>query len=326
MIQLWFELTFVVLFVIMIFVGGISVPVYVLIARSRWRWAVLYMAATVVWTWALHHFTGVSAGSAPAVLTAAQLWWNQYWWIVSLVFYMAMGVILGVIVRRQWAVSLVFVLPVSVGCILILTSLVVLISVGPHHLGQPVDSFVTGEMNQMVRQTIETAKGISPEQLVLFKDVGARIIQWSVRLIPSTIWLMGLAVTALTLLLGKWMIPRPLWMKYQGGLTRWKAPGFCVWLVILLGALFFAHAYGLIQVEDLLPVIYNGLLGVAGLFLLQGVMIATYYIRRQREGIFRWMWYGLVVLFIQTAVVVMILLGIFDYWVDFRKVDRKIVL
>lgn len=325
MVQLWFELTFVALFVIMIFVGSISVPVYVLTARGRWGWAIVYMAITVGWTWALHHINGAAAASTPIVLTAAQIWWNQYLWVVLLIFYMAMGVTLGVIVRRQWAISLTFLLPVSVGCVLILASLAVLMGVGPAHLGQTVNSFVVSEMNQMVQQTIDTAKDVPAEQLALLKDVGARIIQWSIRLIPSTIWLMGLMVTALTLLLGKWLIPRPLWMKYQGGLTRWKAPGICVWLVIILGGLFFANVYGL-QAEPLLPVVYNGLLAVAGLFLLQGAMIATYYIRRQREGIFRWMWYGLMVLFIQTAVIVMILLGLFDYWVDFRKVDHKIAV
>lgn len=325
MVQLWFELTFVLLFVIMIFVGSISVPVYILTARGRWGWAVLYMAVTVGWTWALHHFTGAQPGSTPVVLTVAQLWWNQYWWVVSLIFYMAMGVTLGLIVRRQWAVSWAFLLPVSVGCVLIMASLVVLMGVGPAHLGQPVSGFVVNEMNQMVQQTIDTAKDVPAEQLALIKDAGTSIVHWSIRLIPSTIWLMGLMVTALTLLLGKRLIPRELWMKYQGGLTRWKAPGICVWFVIFLGGVFFANVYGL-KVEALLPAVYNGLLGVSGLFLLQGAMIATYYIRRQREGIFRWMWYGLIVLFIQTAVIVMILLGLFDYWVDFRKIDQKIAV
>lgn len=325
MVQLWFELTSVVLFVIMIFVGSISVPVYVLTARGRWRWALAYMIITAGWTWALHHFTGTPADSLPAMVTPAQLWWNQYWWVVSIMFYMAMGATLGVIVRRQWAVTLAFMLPVSVGCLLILTALIVLINVGPSHLGQSVGSFVVTEMNQLVQQTIDKVKDVPAEQTMLLKDMGGRIIRWSVRLVPSTIWLMGLAVTALTLLFGKLLIPRQLWMKYQGGLTRWKAPGFCVWMVIILGALFFANAYGL-KSEFLLPVVYNGLLAVAGLFLLQGAMIATYYIRRQREGIFRWIGYGFMVLFMQTAVVMMILLGIFDYWVDFRKIDRKIAL
>lgn len=325
MIQLWFGLTFVVLFVIMIFVGGVSVPVYALTARGRWKWTIAYMSFTVGWTWILQHFSDASMVGAPAALTESQVWWSQYWWAVSLLFYMAVGASLGEAVRRQWSSSVVVMMPVAVGCALIAVAVAVLVGIGPANLGHPADHFVIAEMNQLVSQTVAAAKDVSAEQLVLIKDVGAQLVRWSLILVPSTIWLMGLAVTMLTLFLGKFLIPRALWMKYQGGLTRWKAPGVFVWLVIILGGLFFANARGLVA-DELMPVVYNGLLGIAGLFLLQGAMIVVYYIRRQREGFFRWMWYGLMVVFVQTAVIVMILLGIFDYWVDFRKVDRKIVL
>jgi hypothetical protein len=323
MVQLWFELTSIVLFVIMIFVGSVSVPVYVLTARGRWIWAMVYCLITVAWTWALHHFASPSLG--PAMQTAAELWWNQYWWGTSLGFYIVIGVTLGLIVWRQGSATTAFLLPVLVGSLVILAAIGILLQIAPAHLGQTVSAFVNHELQQMVDQALAMAKDAPPEQVALIRDMGGQMIATSLRLLPATVWLMGLAVTALTLLIGKRFLPRQLWMKYQGGLTRWKAPAVCVWVVILLGALYFASAYGL-HLQHALAVVYNGLLAVAGVFLLQGAMIVTYYIRRQRDGIFRWMWYGMIVLFIKTAMIVMILLGVFDYWVDFRRIERKIVL
>lgn len=323
MVQLWLELTFVALFVIMIFVGSVSVPVYVLTARGRWIWAMIYCLITVAWTWALHHFAGPSSG--PAIQTAAEIWWNQYWWGTSLVFYIAIGVTLGLIVRRQGSASMAFLLPVVVGFLVILAAVGIVLQIAPAHLGQTVTAFVNSELQQMVAQTLAMAKDAPPEQVALIRDMGGQMITTSLRLLPATVWLMGLAVNALTLLMGKRFVPRLLWMKYQGGLTRWKAPGIWIWVIIVMGVLYFANAYGM-RLQSVFPVVYNGLLAVAGVFLLQGAMIVTYYVRRQRDGIFRWMWYGLIVLFIQTAVIVMILLGVFDYWVDFRRIERKIVL
>ncbi len=325
MVQLWIELTFITLFVIMIFVGSISVPVFVLTSRGRWLWAGIYTLVTFGWTWALHHFVGGGAGTAPSMLTSAELWWNQYWWAASLVFYVGIGAVLGVVVRRQWSASRLFLLPVVVGSGVILASVVVLMVIGAQHLGQTPSTFVMAELDQMVQQSIALAKDVPPEQLALIKTLGSQLGTMSLQLMPATIWLLGLAVTALTLLLGKRLVPRQLWMKYQGGLTRWKTPPVCVWIVIAMGGLYFANTYGF-KFPQVMPVVCNGLLGVAGLFLLQGAMITTYYIRRQREGFLRWMWYGLMVLFIQTAVIVMILLGIFDYWADFRRIERKIVI
>lgn len=325
MIQLWIELTFITLFVIMIFVGSISVPVFVLTSRGRWLWAGIYTLVTFGWTWTLHHFVGGGTDVAPSMLTSAELWWNQYWWAVSLVFYVGIGAVLGMVLRRQWSATRLFLLPVVVGGGVILIAVAVLMVIGPQHLGQTAGTFVVAEMDQMVQQSLAMAKDVPQEQLAMIKTLGMQMSALSLQLLPATIWLLGLTATALTLLLGKRLVPRQMWMKYQGGVTRWKAPSACVWLVIILGALYFANTYGF-KMQQILPVVYNGLLAVAGLFLLQGAMITTYYIRRQREGFLRWMWYGVMVLFIQTAVIMMILLGIFDYWVDFRRIEQKIVL
>lgn len=319
---MWFELTFVALFVILIFVGSIAVPIYVLVTRGRWGWAVIYCGAAFVWTWALQRLTGAESAVA---LAAAHKWWNHYWWLASLVFYMSAGLTLGTVVRRQWSPTTAFLLPVGVGGALMAAFVAGMAVAAPHVLGQSAGQFLATELNQMIQQSVDMAKTIPSEQLAQLKEVGGQVIAWSVKLLPATVWLMGLAVTALTLLMGKWMVPRELWMKYQGGLTRWKAPGLCVWLVILLGGSYFASTYGP-PMPWVLPVAVNGLLGVMGIFLLQGAMIVSYYVRRQREGIFRWMWYGLIILFFQTAVIVMVLLGVFDYWVDFRRIERKIVL
>lgn len=325
MIQLLLELTVVTIFVISIFVSSIAVPVYVLAARGRWKWLALFIAVTFAWVWGMHWFAHGREAPLPIQLSDAEIWWNQYWWHVGVVFYQVIGLVLGLLVRRQGSPSAVLFVPVLTGAIWVGLAVGMVVILAPRYLGQEIHSFMQAQMAQAVQQALMLAKDIPADQQTLLQQTGAQALQSSIRLLPACLWLLGLGVTSLTLFLGKWFMPRELWMKYQGGLTRWKAPGLCVWLVIGLGGLYFANQYGM-PLKGAMSVASNGLLGLAGIFLLQGVMIAVYYIRRQREGIFRWMWFVLIALFFQTAVIVMVILGVFDYWADFRRIERKILL
>lgn len=323
MIQLLLGLTFFALFVIVIFACSVSVPVYALITRGRWAWTVFYAAITFVWLWGMQHF--LTPDVADATVSDAEAWWNAYWWITSLVFYQVIGVVLGVAVVKQWSPSRAILGPVLAGILVLGAAIATIVAIAPTYLGQDVRTFITTELQDMVRQSIAyyEAANIPQDQLAMLKEVGGQMTEgFSFALLPALMWIMALATTMLTLFLGKWLVPRQLWMKYQGGLTRWKTPGVCVWLVILLGAAYFVDFY-VIRVPLIMPIIANSLLALAGLFLLQGAFIVAYYIRRQRDGIFRWIWYGLIVLFFQTALVVMVVLGLFDYWIDFRRIEKR---
>lgn len=324
MIQLMLELTVVAFFVMVVFVSSVAVPVYTLTARGRWGWLLMFVTVTFAWVWGMHWYTHGSA-QMPVQLTAAEVWWNQYWWYVAVLFYQVVGLALGIAVRRQTSVTWVLFAPVVASGILVGAAAAGVVLLAPRYLGQDAMVFMQAQLVQAVQQTLTLAKDIPADQQVLMQNLGGQTLRTSLSFLPATIWLLGLLVTSLTLFFGKWFVPRELWMKYQGGLTRWKSGGLCVWSVIILGALFLVNAY-VAPLRLWMSVVANGLIGLAGLFLLQGALIATYYIRRQREGIFRWMWVVLIALFFQTAVMVMILLGVFDYWADFRRIDQKILL
>lgn len=323
MIQLLLGLTFFALFVIMVFASCVSVPIYALIARQRWSWAGAYIIVTFLWLWVAQFL--LSPDVADSTVSAARIWWNSYWWVASLVFYQSVGVTMGIAVLTQKSPGRIMFGPAFVGAAVLAVATVAVLYYGPLYLGQGVVAFITAELSEVIRQTISyyEAASIPQDRLAMLKAVGDQMTAGlSFELLPSIIWLMSIAATMVTILLGKWFVPRPLWMKYQGGFTRWKAPSVCVWLVIFLGALYFVDLY-LVRIEVIFAIVFNGLFVLAGLFLLQGALIVGYYIRRQRDGIFRWIWYGMILLFFQTALIVMIILGLFDYWVDFRRIDRR---
>lgn len=99
-------------------------------------------------------------------------------------------------------------------------------------------------------------------------------------------------------------------------LTSWEAPGWLVFVLIGGGFL-------LLMPNQVVQITGVNVLLVCGLFyFFQGLAILTFNFRRfQIPRIFRWIVYFFLVL-IKTAMLMVILMGLIDLWLDFRHLHR----
>lgn len=101
-----------------------------------------------------------------------------------------------------------------------------------------------------------------------------------------------------------------------GDLTCWKMPDWVVWLVIAAGVL-------MIVPEEIAQIIgLNGMMILLFLYLLQGLSIVQFFCRKKNiPRYLRALFYALIVIY-QYLLVFISAIGLFDIWVDFRKMNR----
>jgi len=101
-----------------------------------------------------------------------------------------------------------------------------------------------------------------------------------------------------------------------GDLTCWKMPDWVVWLVIAAGVL-------MIVPEEIAQIIgLNGMIILLFLYLLQGLSIVQFFCRKKNiPRYLRALFYALIVIY-QYLLVFISAIGLFDIWVDFRKMNR----
>jgi uncharacterized protein YybS (DUF2232 family) len=98
-----------------------------------------------------------------------------------------------------------------------------------------------------------------------------------------------------------------------GDLSHWKAPDKLVWLFIVSGAMTLAPAGKL----DIIGV--NLLIICCLIYLFQGMAITAFFFRQRKiPRLLRALFYILIMVQ-QYMVILVIALGLFDIWIDFRK-------
>jgi uncharacterized protein YybS (DUF2232 family) len=101
-----------------------------------------------------------------------------------------------------------------------------------------------------------------------------------------------------------------------GDLSCWKMPDWVVWFVIAAGAAMIVPEEA-VQIAGL-----NVLIVALFLYLLQGLSIVQFFFRQKNiPRYLRALFYALIVLY-QYLLVFVSAVGLFDIWVDFRKMNR----
>jgi uncharacterized protein YybS (DUF2232 family) len=99
-----------------------------------------------------------------------------------------------------------------------------------------------------------------------------------------------------------------------GSLNRWRAPDVLIWILIGCGLLL------LMPVGGLKFIGLNGLLVMLQIYFLQGVGIVSFFFEKMRFPlIIRWVLY----IFTLQMLPLVISLGIFDMWLNVRKIESN---
>ena len=159
--------------------------------------------------------------------------------------------------------------------------------------------------------------GIPREQIEQFKESAPEVAAWVVN--------HGLALLVTGVTFFVWLNVLGMRLLYQGrdpsfpdfgDLACWKMPDGVVWFVIAAGVAMILPDET-VQIAGL-----NVLIVVLFLYLLQGLAIVQFFFRQKNiPRYLRAMFYALIILY-QYLLVFVSAIGLFDIWVDFRKMNR----
>ena len=160
--------------------------------------------------------------------------------------------------------------------------------------------------------------GIPQETIDTIAGSLDRINYVLVRLMPAIMAASTLFVAWINLIaIRPLMAHRGLAFPEFGRLNHWRSPEWLIWGVIACGAIMLAPVGGI----RLLAI--NGLLVLLTIYFMQGIAIVSFYF--EKKGLPRFVKVALYALiaFQQLFLLVVIGIGLFDMWVDFRKIGPK---
>ena len=111
------------------------------------------------------------------------------------------------------------------------------------------------------------------------------------------------------------MARRGLYYPDFGRLNRWRAPELLVWGVIGCGLIILLPATGIRLIG------VNGLLVLLTIYFIQGIAIVSFFFEKKKlPRVVRVVLYTMIALQ-QLFLLVIICIGLFDMWINFRKID-----
>lgn len=182
-------------------------------------------------------------------------------------------------------------------------------------------SMGVGELlSAYVRENLEATMalyegmGMSDENIQVIKDAFDRIQYVLVRLIPALTACSTLAVIWICLLLARPLLTmKGLAFTDFGPLNRWKAPEVLVWGAIAAGMML------LLPSPTVKLIGINAIMVLMTIYFFQGIAIVSYFFEHRRvPRFFRFFLYSLIVLQ-QIFLFIVVGIGFFDVWMNFRK-------
>jgi len=170
-------------------------------------------------------------------------------------------------------------------------------------------------MNLKMTMALYESMGVSEESLVQLSNSLEQIQYILVRIVPAMVIGSTMFIAWINLLLAKRILTaKGMLFPDFGALNLWKAPDALIWVLITCGGLL------LIPGTSLKMLGLNGLLILFIVYFLQGIAVVSYYFEKKRfPRALRLFLYTLIA--VQQFILLLVIgLGIFDMWLNFRKI------
>lgn len=170
-------------------------------------------------------------------------------------------------------------------------------------------------LNEVIE--INKAAGAGSTYLDLISDKSEAIAGFTVRILPALAFVYTLIAAAANFFVGRRILRNRVTATDRQMFSKFRLPDYLVWPVIASGAAFFATKY--LAESALVEVLaINGLVAFLALYFFQGMAIIAFMLKRVKTAFMRTLAYILIIMFFQSASVVIVMLGIADVWVNFR--------
>jgi len=227
-----------------------------------------------------------------------------------------LGLILSEIFRRKMSIGTSVLLGT---CLLLLMGLLVLAVAGLRkNLGplEMVYAYLLESLEETAR--LYSQVGADPEKAGAFQET-LKALKEVVALIYPSLMIVGSAFVV-------WLnviMSRPLFIKRNlevpdfGALDRWKSPELMVWGLIAAGFSLF------LSFSPLRLVAVNALVIMLAIYFFHGLSVLLFYLNKYRVP--PWMRVGVYALILlqQILVVGVTMAGLFDQWIDLRRIHQK---
>jgi uncharacterized protein YybS (DUF2232 family) len=227
------------------------------------------------------------------------------------------GILISEIFRRNYSIEMTVILPVTV----LMTMWLSFILFQSFSLGKQPWNLVEEYIGLNIQESIQFYQQLDfpSQQIDLIRDNLKQIAHFFTYIFPAlllvgasfTVWINAMAAREL-------FQRNSMWYPDFGDLSQWKAPEKLIWILITSGILI------LIPVEWAQFLGFNLMLICVFLYLLQGLSIISFIFKTKKIHIlFRIPCYFLI--FAQQYILVLIIaVGVFDLWVDFRRFFKPI--
>jgi uncharacterized protein YybS (DUF2232 family) len=209
---------------------------------------------------------------------------------------------------------------VAIPCTMVLGAGLVVLILYSIAANQGLGSLVAGYVATNVRLSLELYEGIGMPQETIDAITGSldQIQYVLVRILPSMAAVSVLFVAWTNLITVRPLMARHgLYVPDFGPLDHWRAPEPLVWGVIGCGLCM------LLPATDIRLIGVNGLLVLLTLYFFQGIAIVSFYFKKKNlPRPIRVILYTMIA-FQQLLLLAIVCLGLFDMWINFRKIDKN---
>jgi uncharacterized protein YybS (DUF2232 family) len=276
--------------------AGIFTPLPTLLVYYRWGspWAFWVPGGTAIFGYVLLAYL------------------NQSQSLPYLIEMLMLGLLLGLGMRRNWSLERT----VSIASLLVFAigTLVFWFNYGGGHEGSGMQ--VEKDLSDAITLILQHY-GPATTDTQMVAEAVQKMLPILVKLLPGAALSSILMACWLNLLVAKrycrlHQLPMPAWQEW----SLWKAPDFLIWVVIG-GGLALLLPLGFFKVPGL-----NAMMVAGIIYLFQGLAIVSFYFERWKlPRIFRAILYG-IILIQQFFTLGAMLMGLFDMWIDFRRLSR----
>jgi len=234
-------------------------------------------------------------------------------------FYAVLGLLLGWRINKKQSLSLLFAIVVlgTLGISSLFVLIFTQVNLSPFFQG--IEQLLREALNQFLAANQNT--GLAPEELVFISEHQVSIVRSFLSVLPALAIAFTLFLVWLNTAVAKRLFFGFGFFSEIEDFMLLRLPFGIVWFFIGVLSLYLLNIY-VLERFWLTLVILNFVVVGAVVYFFQGLAILNFYLFVKRVSFFmRFLCYSLLVVFLQPLGLILVVLGFFDSWFNFRKLS-----